>query len=146
MKEKSGLTAILQIVTIVLLCIIVFLLLLRPSGESSVSGNVERTLAEQKAMMEYKQSIGKQYITVSDDKISKSDYSVRIIGKITNMSNKKIYSASVHVSFYKNDTIIDSSSDYFDFIDPKCSRNFMTYAPDDFDTYTIDYTEGIIYD
>lgn len=147
MKNKA--LIIMQGITLLLvLAILVILLIPKNQTEANTLNTdyVQRTLQQEKAMREYQLEIGKNNITITDDKISKSSYSSYIIGNVTNTSDKTIYGVTVCISFYKNGNYVESSTDYFKDIPSKSTVPLNVYAPDDFTTYSIDYTMAYFLD
>ena len=97
--------------------------------------------------IDYQKEIGKKNITVTNDKISKGEFSTYIIGDITNTSNKTVSDVSVRITLYKNNIAVDTTSEYFQEISPNSTRQMEASTHSvDFDTYTIDYVTGVIYD
>lgn len=86
-------------------------------------------------------------ITVTNDKISRGDYSTSIIGDVTNTSNKTVSGVSVNITLYKDNNEVDTTHEYIGDMSPNSTRKMeaTTYSVD-FDSYTIDYVTGIIYD
>ena len=147
MKNKA--LIIIQGITLLLvLAILVILLIPKNQTEANTLNTdyVQRTLQQEKAMREYQLEIGKNNITITDDKISKSSYSSYIIGNVTNTSDKTIYGVTVCISFYKNGNYVESSTDYFKDIPSKSTVPLNVYDPDDFTTYSIDYTMAYFLD
>ena len=97
-------------------------------------------------MRDYKLKIGEKYISVSNDKITKSSYSKHIVGEITNSANQMIYGVSVHISFYQNNRYVDVTSAYCSEIPANTTVSFDVYAPDEFTTYSIDYATAYFLD
>lgn len=140
---KNKVSIILQGITLLLTAAILVILLIPKSHTEDISSSsdyVQSTLQKEKAMREYQLDVGRNNITISNDKISKSSYSSYIIGDVTNTSDKTIYGVSICLSFYRNGNYVESSSDYFKEIPPKATVPLNVYAPDDFNTYSIDYT------
>ena len=145
---KSKLNTILQIATVVLLAIVICLQVFSISAKDSDDSNyVEKHLSETKQWIDYQKEIGKKNITVINDKISKGEFSTYIIGDITNTSNKTVSDVSVRITLYKNNIAVDTTSEYFQEISPNSTRQMEASTHSvDFDTYTIDYVTGVIYD
>lgn len=150
---KSKLNTILQIATVVLLAIVICLQVFSISAkysdakDSNDSNYVEKHLSETKQWTDYQKAIGKKNITVTNDKISKGNYSTYIIGDVTNTSNKTVSDVSVNITLYKDNIAVDTTSGYFREISPNSTRQMEAFiSSDDFDTYTIDYVTGVIYD
>lgn len=94
---KSKLNTILQIATVVLLAIVICLQVFSISAKDSDDSNyVEKHLSETKQWIDYQKEIGKKNITVTNDKISKGEFSTYIIGDITNTSNKTVFKESYY--------------------------------------------------
>ncbi len=139
---QNKISFILQGITLLLTAAILVILLIPQSGTVNNTNNdyVTETLEKEKAMKAYQLDVGSKNITISNDKISKSSYSSYIIGDVTNNANKTIYGVSVHISFYQNGNFIESTTDYFSEIPAKSTVQLNAYAPDNFTTYSIDYT------
>lgn len=145
---KNKISIVIQALTLLLTAAILIILLL-PRSNPIVSPNsdyVATTLANEKAMRDYKLKIGEKNISVSNDKITKSSYSKHIVGEITNTANQTIYGVSVHISFYQNNKYVDSASAYCSEIPANTTVPFDVYAPDDFATYSIDYATAYFLD
>lgn len=97
--------------------------------------------------MDHIKEVGKKNITVTNDKISRGDYSTYIIGDVTNTSNDTVYDVGIYITLYKDNNIVGTSSDSFRSIAPNSTLSMEGYVTEkDFDTYTIDYVTGVIYD
>lgn len=131
---KSKLNTILQLAIIVLLAVVIALQIFNISNKDADSDDfVEKNLSQQKQWMDHIKEVGKKNITVTNDKISRGDYSTYIIGDVTNTS--------------KDNNIVGTSSDSFRSIAPNSTLSMEGYVTEkDFDTYTIDYVTGVIYD
>lgn len=144
---KLKLNTILQLAIIVLLAIVIALQIFNISNKDDDSNFVEKNLSEQKQWMEHIKEVGKNNITITNDKISRGDYSSYIIGDVTNTSNDTIYDVGIYITLYKDNNIVGTSSDSFRSIAPKSTLSMEGYvSTKDFDTYTIDYITGVIYD
>lgn len=146
MSHKISL--VLQSISIALLVILIGFQLASSNGVSDVNDNdfIKRALAEEKLLREYKISIGEKYISITGDKISKSSYSTYIIGTATNTSDKTLYNVSIQFSFYKNGIFVGNLGEHYSEFPPKSSAAISIYAPDDFDTYSIDHVSAILFD
>ncbi len=144
---KSKLNTILQLVIIVLLAVVIALQIFNISNKDADSNFVEKNLSQQKQWNDYQKEVGKKNITVTNDKISRGDYSTYIIGDVTNTSNKTVSGVSVNITLYKDNNEVDTTHAYIGDMSPNSTRKMeaTTYSVD-FDSYTIDYVTGIIYD
>lgn len=144
---KSKLNTILQLAIIVLLAVVIALQIFNISNKDADADFVEKNLSEQKQWNDYQKEIGKKNITVTNDKISRGDYSTYIIGDVTNTSNKTVSGVSVNITLYKDNNEVDTTHGYIGDMSPNSTRKMeaTTYSVD-FDSYTIDYVTGIIYD
>lgn len=144
---KSKLNTILQLVIIVLLAVVIALQIFNISNKDADSNFVEKNLSQQKQWNDYQKEVGKKNITVTNDKISRGDYSTYIIGDVTNTSNKTVSGVSVNITLYKDNNEVDTTHEYIGDMSPNSTRKMeaTTYSVD-FDSYTIDYVTGIIYD
>lgn len=145
---KSKLNTILQLVIIVLLAVVIALQVFNISNKDADSDDfVEKNLSQQKQWTDYQKEVGKKNITVTNDKISRGDYSTSIIGDVTNTSNKTVSGVSVNITLYKDNNEVDTTHAYIGDMSPNSTRKMeaTTYSVD-FDSYTIDYVTGIIYD
>lgn len=144
---KSKLNTILQFVIIVLLAVVIALQIFNISNKDADSNFVEKNLSQQKQWNDYQKEVGKKNITVTNDKISRGDYSTYIIGDVTNTSNKTVSGVSVNITLYKDNNEVDTTHAYIGDMSPNSTRKMeaTTYSVD-FDSYTIDYVTGIIYD
>ena len=145
---KSKLNTILQLVIIVLLAVVIALQVFNISNKDADSDDfVEKNLSQQKQWTDYQKEVGKKNITVTNDKISRGDYSTSIIGDVTNTSNKTVSGVSVNITLYKDNNEVDTTHEYIGDMSPNSTRKMeaTTYSVD-FDSYTIDYVTGIIYD
>lgn len=145
---KSKLNTILQLVIIVLLAVVIALQIFNISNKDADSDDfVEKNLSQQKQWMDHIKEVGKKNITVTNDKISRGDYSTYIIGDVTNTSNDTVYDVGIYITLYKDNNIVGTSSDSFRSIAPNSTLSMEGYVTEkDFDTYTIDYVTGVIYD
>lgn len=145
---KSKLNTILQLVIIVLLAVVIALQVFNISNKDADSDDfVEKNLSQQKQWMDHIKEVGKKNITVTNDKISRGDYSTYIIGDVTNTSNDTVYDVGIYITLYKDNNIVGTSSDSFRSIAPNSTLSMEGYVTEkDFDTYTIDYVTGVIYD
>lgn len=145
---KSKLNTILQIAIIVLLAVVIALQIFNISNKDADSDDfVEKNLSQQKQWMDHIKEVGKKNITVTNDKISRGDYSTYIIGDVTNTSNDTVYDVGIYITLYKDNNIVGTSSDSFRSIAPNSTLSMEGYVTEkDFDTYTIDYVTGVIYD
>lgn len=144
---KSKLNTILQLVIIVLLAVVIALQIFNISNKDADSNFVEKNLSQQKQWNDYQKEVGKKNITVTNDKISRGDYSTYIIGDVTNTSNDTVYDVGIYITLYKDNNIVGTSSDSFRSIAPNSTLSMEGYVTEkDFDTYTIDYVTGVIYD
>lgn len=145
---KSKLNTILQLVIIVLLAVVIALQVFNISNKDADSDDfVEKNLSQQKQWNDYQKEVGKKNITVTNDKISRGDYSTSIIGDVTNTSNKTVSGVSVNITLYKDNNEVDTTHAYIGDMSPNSTRKMeaTTYSVD-FDSYTIDYVTGTIYD
>ncbi|MFR1841766.1 MAG: FxLYD domain-containing protein [Oscillospiraceae bacterium] len=145
---KSKLNTILQLVIIVLLAVVIALQVFNISNKDADSDDfVEKNLSQQKQWTDYQKEVGKKNITVTNDKISRGDYSTSIIGDVTNTSNKTVSGVSVNITLYKDNNEVDTTHAYIGDMSPNSTRKMeaTTYSVD-FDSYTIDYVTGTIYD
>ena len=145
---KSKLNTILQLVIIVLLAVVIALQVFNISNKDADSDDfVEKNLSQQKQWTDYQKEVGKKNITVTNDKISRGDYSTSIIGDVTNTSNKTVSGVSVNITLYKDNNEVDTTHEYIGDMSPNSTRKMeaTTYSVD-FDSYTIDYVTGTIYD
>lgn len=145
---KSKLNTILQLVIIVLLAVVIALQIFNISNKDADSDDfVEKNLSQQKQWNDYQKEVGKKNITVTNDKISRGDYSTSIIGDVTNTSNKTVSGVSVNITLYKDNNEVDTTHAYIGDMSPNSTRKMeaTTYSVD-FDSYTIDYVTGTIYD
>lgn len=145
---KSKLNTILQLVIIVLLAVVIALQIFNISNKDADSDDfVEKNLSQQKQWTDYQKEVGKKNITVTNDKISRGDYSTSIIGDVTNTSNKTVSGVSVNITLYKDNNEVDTTHAYIGDMSPNSTRKMeaTTYSVD-FDSYTIDYVTGTIYD
>lgn len=145
---KSKLNTILQLVIIVLLAVVIALQVFNISNKDADSDDfVEKNLSQQKQWNDYQKEVGKKNITVTNDKISRGDYSTSIIGEVTNTSNKTVSGVSVNITLYKDNNEVDTTHAYIGDMSPNSTRKMeaTTYSVD-FDSYTIDYVTGTIYD
>lgn len=145
---KSKLNTILQLAIIVLLAVVIALQIFNISNKDADSDDfVEKNLSQQKQWNDYQKEVGKKNITVTNDKISRGDYSTSIIGDVTNTSNKTVSGVSVNITLYKDNNEVDTTHAYIGDMSPNSTRKMesTTYSVD-FDSYTIDYVTGIIYD
>lgn len=144
---KSKLNTILQLVIIVLLAVVIALQIFNISNKDADSNFVEKNLSQQKQWTDYQKEVGKKNITVTNDKISRGDYSTSIIGDVTNTSNKTVSGVSVNITLYKDNNEVDTTHAYIGDMSPNSTRKMeaTTYSVD-FDSYTIDYVTGTIYD
>ena len=94
---KNKISIVIQTLTLLLTAaILVILLIPRSNHAVSVDSDyVATAISNEKAMKDYKLKIGEKYISVSNDKITKSSYSKHIVGEITNSANQMIYGVSV---------------------------------------------------
>ncbi|WP_337403197.1 FxLYD domain-containing protein [Porcipelethomonas sp.] len=145
---KSKLNTILQLAIIVLLAVVIALQIFNISNKDADSDDfVEKNLSQQKQWMDHIKEVGKKNITVTNDKISRGDYSTYIIGDVTNTSNDTVYDVGIYITLYKDNNIVGTSSDSFRSIAPNSTLSMEGYVTEkDFDTYTIDYVTGVIYD
>ena len=145
---KSKLNTILQLVIIVLLAVVIALQVFNISNKDADSDDfVVKNLSQQKQWNDYQKEVGKKNITVTNDKISRGDYSTSIIGEVTNTSNKTVSGVSVNITLYKDNNEVDTTHAYIGDMSPNSTRKMeaTTYSVD-FDSYTIDYVTGTIYD
>lgn len=145
---KSKLNTILQLAIIVLLAVVIALQIFNISNKDADSDDfVEKNLSQQKQWTDYQKEVGKKNITVTNDKISRGDYSTSIIGDVTNTSNKTVSGVSVNITLYKDNNEVDTTHAYIGDMSPNSTRKMeaTTYSVD-FDSYTIDYVTGTIYD
>ncbi len=145
---KSKLNTILQLAIIVLLAVVIALQVFNISNKDTDSDDfVEKNLSQQKQWNDYQKEVGKKNITVTNDKISRGDYSTSIIGDVTNTSNKTVSGVSVNITLYKDNNEVDTTHAYIGDMSPNSTRKMeaTTYSVD-FDSYTIDYVTGTIYD
>ena len=77
---KSKLNTILQLAIIVLLAVVIALQIFNINNKDADSDFVEKNLSQQKQWMDHIKEVGKKNITVTNDKISRGDYSTYIIG------------------------------------------------------------------
>ena len=144
---KSKLNTILQLAIIVLLAVVIVLQIFNINNKVADSDFVEKNLSQQKQWMDHIKEVGKKNITVTNDKISRGDYSTYIIGDVTNTSNDTVYDVGIYITLYKDNNIVGTSSDSFRSIAPNSTLSMEGYVTEkDFDTYTIDYVTGVIYD
>ena len=144
---KSKLNTILQLAIIVLLAVVIVLQIFNINNKDADSDFVEKNLSQQKQLMDHIKEVGKKNITVTNDKISRGDYSTYIIGDVTNTSNDTVYDVGIYITLYKDNNIVGTSSDSFRSIAPNSTLSMEGYVTEkDFDTYTIDYVTGVIYD
>ncbi len=144
---KSKLNTILQLAIIVLLAVVIALQIFNINNKDADSDFVEKNLSQQKQWMDHIKEVGKKNITVTNDKISRGDYSTYIIGDVTNTSNDTVYDVGIYITLYKDNNIVGTSSDSFRSIAPNSTLSMEGYVTEkDFDTYTIDYVTGVIYD
>lgn len=144
---KSKLNTILQLAIIVLLAVVIVLQIFNINNKDADSDFVEKNLSQQKQWMDHIKEVGKKNITVTNDKISRGDYSTYIIGDVTNTSNDTVYDVGIYITLYKDNNIVGTSSDSFRSIAPNSTLSMEGYVTEkDFDTYTIDYVTGVIYD
>ena len=144
---KSKLNTILQLAIIVLLAVVIVLQIFNINNKDADSDFVEKNLSQQKQWMDHIKEVGKKNITVTNDKISRGDYSTYIIGDVTNTSNATVYDVGIYITLYKDNNIVGTSSDSFRSIAPNSTLSMEGYVTEkDFDTYTIDYVTGVIYD
>ena len=144
---KSKLNTILQLDIIVLLAVVIALQIFNINNKDADSDFVEKNLSQQKQWMDHIKEVGKKNITVTNDKISRGDYSTYIIGDVTNTSNDTVYDVGIYITLYKDNNIVGTSSDSFRSIAPNSTLSMEGYVTEkDFDTYTIDYVTGVIYD
>ena len=144
---KSKLNTILQLAIIVLLAVVIFIQIFNINNNFADFYFVEKNLSQQKQWNDYQKEVGKKNITVTNDKISRGDYSTSIIGDVTNTSNKTVSGVSVNITLYKDNNEVDTTHEYIGDMSPNSTRKMeaTTYSVD-FDSYTIDYVTGIIYD
>jgi hypothetical protein len=145
---KNKISIVIQALTLLFTAAILVILLIPQSNHviSSDSDYVATTISNERAMRDYKLKIGEKYISVSNDKITKSSYSKHIVGEITNSANQMIYGVSVHISFYQNNRYVDVTSAYCSEIPANTTVSFDVYAPDEFTTYSIDYATAYFLD
>lgn len=96
---KSKLNTILQLAIIVLLAVVIVLQIFNINNKDADSDFVKKNLSQQKQWNDYQKEVGKKNITVTNDKISRGDYSTSIIGDVTNTSNKTVSGVSVNNQF-----------------------------------------------
>lgn len=136
-----------QLAIIVLLAVVIALQIFNINNKDADSDFVEKNLSQQKQWMDHIKEVGKKNITVTNDKISRGDYSTYIIGDVTNTSNDTVYDVGIYITLYKDNNIVGTSSDSFRSIAPNSTLSMEGYVTEkDFDTYTIDYVTGVIYD
>ena len=75
---KSKLNTILQLAIIVLLAVVIALQIFNINNKDADSDFVEKNLSQQKQWMDHIKEVGKKNITVTNDKISRGDYSTYI--------------------------------------------------------------------
>ena len=143
---KSKLNLILQIATMVLLAVIIGLQVINFSNDES-DNYIEKKLSEQKQWNDYQKEVGKKNIVVTDSKISRGDHSTYIIGDVNNTSDKTVSGVSIYMTLYKDNKPVDTSYEYIGDMLPNSTKQMedAIYSVD-FDTYTIDYVTGTIYD
>lgn len=98
---KSKLNTILQLAIIVLLAVVIVLQIFNINNKDADSDFVEKNLSQQKQWMDHIKEVGKKNITVTNDKISRGDYSTYIIGDVTNTSNDTVYDVGIYITLYK---------------------------------------------
>ena len=145
---KSKINTILNFAIMILLAVVIILQIFSISNkDSNNSDYVEKTLSEQKQWIDHLKEVGKKNITVTNDKISRGDYSTYIIGDVTNTSNDTVHDVGIYITLYKDNNIVGTASDSFRSIAPNSTLSMEGYvSTDNFDTYTIDYVTGVIYD
>lgn len=146
MEKKITRTDIMLFIVIILLIANLLVSLLGKPTSSGEITSPEQRISEMKAWEAYRKDIGSKNISVTNDKISKSEYSSYIIGDVNNKSNEAVEDVSIIISFYKNNVLIETSSEHIMLMPPKATLPMEVYAPDDFDTYSIDYISGVIYE
>ena len=126
---KSKLNTILQLVIIVLLAVVIALQIFNISNKDADSDDfVEKNLSQQKQWMDHIKEVGKKNITVTNDKISRGDYSTYIIGDVTNTSNDTVYDVGIYITLYKDNNIVGTSSDSFRSIAPNSTLSMEGYV------------------
>ena len=125
---KSKLNTILQLAIIVLLAVVIALQIFNISNKDADSDDfVEKNLSQQKQWMDHIKEVGKKNITVTNDKISRGDYSTYIIGDVTNTSNDTVYDVGIYITLYKDNNIVGTSSDSFRSIAPNSTSVSYTH-------------------
>ena len=126
---KSKLNTILQLAIIVLLAVVIALQIFNISNKDADSDDfVEKNLSQQKQWMDHIKEVGKKNITVTNDKISRGDYSTYIIGDVTNTSNDTVYDVGIYITLYKDNNIVGTSSDSFRSIAPNSTLSMEGYV------------------
>ncbi len=118
-------------------------------GSSVTQNSVKETIKSTIELRQYKRDIGKKHLKVVDDRVSTASYgSKEIVGTVVNKSKNLIEEVSVNITFYKDNEVIGYETDYITKIGPNAECPLSIYLYDeyeDFDEYTIDYIEGMIY-
>lgn len=125
---KSKLNTILQLAIIVLLAVVIALQIFNINNKDADSDFVEKNLSQQKQWMDHIKEVGKKNITVTNDKISRGDYSTYIIGDVTNTSNDTVYDVGIYITLYKDNNIVGTSSDSFRSIAPNSTLSMEGYV------------------
>ena len=139
--KKQNLFKISIVILLALNILLSIVILITNMFGSSDIRSPQAVIAENKAVADYRQQLGKDNFKIVDETVTTSVSGTKSIkGSIQNTGSKSFNSVTVAYKLYHNGICVDSASDYIYFPEPGQVREFEASAyGTDFDEYELYY-------